>query len=268
MSSALFSYEVPVGAMVPPEDRGDFHPATQAQESGSFSDWGVALYDFEQTQYLFGVCPIPEDYTGSSITIRLTWKSVSAGGSVRWGVLNTGSGEEGAVWDVEFESSSEVTAPVPGVAGTITRTSISLSGVSEYLPGGTLLFGVYRNASHSQDTLAENAQLVGILVRFDVQVSSVTLSGVKEELIDADDFSFADGLSSFTLDQSAINDIEWAGLKGLYIDGVRLSTFGTPLKHVTGDPAADGEWQISGNVLRVYGDIRDSGAKLHVTYPV
>ena len=159
----LRTVKIPVGAassalsrVGPPAYEGADYLFVQ----GTNFDWPEWRFDPDTNETIFIKVQVPAFYLGGGHKLRLRWKSLSTGGSVRW---NAGVQlkRAGATWDDTFTAAGAVNTAAPGTIGDIVETIIDLPSTS-MIAGDAVVMGITRIADNAADTHTDDAILVDI----------------------------------------------------------------------------------------------------------
>lgn len=121
----------------------------------------------DETCYFEGV--LPSNYTGLGVTVRLFWMTTSGTGDVCWSIA----------WERHADDAFDLDGDSFGAEGTSTSTSATVSGELKYtditFTHGSAMASVsvnehfrlrvFRDANNVADTLAADAELIGLSIR-------------------------------------------------------------------------------------------------------
>ena len=129
----------------------------------------VWAFDAATIWYLDFLCALRK-YSGGGLTITLPWISATAtSGVTRWGVACHRLQASTTDIDTSFTYDyNDVDATAPGTSGTVLYTEVTFTNgadMDSWADGELAIVRVRRNASHANDSMSGNSQLLGLLGR-------------------------------------------------------------------------------------------------------
>lgn len=124
------------------------------------------LFDQTTAQYIYFYRPLNEGYAGGNLTVKIYWKTAVAGtNAVVWAVSARSVGQ-GQVYDAVTTPSPATGTVTSAATGTTGQVIVATITLSSNLPtaGNLLQIKFYRDAGAGADTLAGDAELVGLKI--------------------------------------------------------------------------------------------------------
>jgi hypothetical protein len=123
------------------------------------------LFDATSQEYAQWTVGMPSDWDAGTITATFFWTAASGSGGVVWGLQGISYGDSDAI-DQAWGTAQEVTdtlltANDVHISPTSGAITISGAGASELVQ-----FRAYRDPTDGSDTLAVDAELIGVMVAF------------------------------------------------------------------------------------------------------
>lgn len=131
-------------------------------------------FDASTSEYLQYLVRMPDNYDGGTVKARFVWMHDTATTNfvVRWGIQAFAYGDNLA-WDQTWGTGVEV-SDTGGTAKqryeTAESGAITIGGTPA--AGKDVLFRIYRNPGHTDDTLAVDALLVGVVLEYGINAHS------------------------------------------------------------------------------------------------
>lgn len=132
---------------------------------------GHPVLDFDQTtvEYANFKSCLPRHYGGGGITATVTWAaSTATSGNVKWNVAVERIEDEGTDIDADsFASAQTATGAAPATSGAAQYTAVALTNgqIDGLLVGEWFRLQLSRDASHANDTMTGDAELIGVELR-------------------------------------------------------------------------------------------------------
>lgn len=127
-----------------------------------------ALFDASSEEWLVWQFRMPDDYASTPIA-KLQWLAASAtSGAVVWDVRisATSPGDSQDVDAQDFASANTATTTVPGTAGYLAETSITLTNADSLAAGDFVVVRVARTAADGSDTATGDAELLAVSISY------------------------------------------------------------------------------------------------------
>jgi hypothetical protein len=127
-----------------------------------------ALFDASSEEWLVWQFRMPDDYA-SALVAKLQWLAASAtSGAVVWDVRVSATTPADAT-DVDaqdFASANTATTTVPGTAGYLAETAITLTNADSLAAGDFVVLRVARAAADGSDTATGDAELLAVSLSY------------------------------------------------------------------------------------------------------
>jgi hypothetical protein len=156
----------PGAAVLPDGTTTNAAPALQRVKSSATAPapyFFVAAFDASTEEWLTFQFRMPDDYASAPVA-KVQWKATSAtSGSVVWGVQLAAVTPGDAVnlnSAKAFATINQTTTTVPGTAGYMTETSITLTNADSVAAGDFVVMRVARVAADAGDTATGDAEMV------------------------------------------------------------------------------------------------------------
>jgi hypothetical protein len=127
-----------------------------------------ALFDATSEEWLVWQFRMPDDY-GSALVAKLQWLAASAtSGAVVWDVRvsATTPADSTDVDAQDFASANTATTTVPGTAGYLAETSVTLTNADSLAAGDFVVLRVARAAADGSDTATGDAELLAVALTY------------------------------------------------------------------------------------------------------
>ncbi len=126
------------------------------------------LFDAASEEWCVWQFRMPDDYASGPVA-KLQWAAASAtSGAVVWDVRvsATSPGDAQDVDAQDFASANTATATVPGTAGHLAETSVTLTNADTLAAGDLVMVRVARAAASGSDTATGGAELLAVAVAY------------------------------------------------------------------------------------------------------
>jgi hypothetical protein len=161
----------PGAATLPDGATGNLPPGLAVTKSSATAP-GVytlkALYDAAQEEWLVWQLRMPDDYAATPV-VKLQWLAASATtGAVVWDVRISAT-TPGDTTDVDakgFAAANTATTTVPGTAGYLAETSITVTNADSLAAGDFIAVRVARAATDSADTATGDVELLTVSLTY------------------------------------------------------------------------------------------------------
>ena len=132
---------------------------------------GHPVLDFDQStvEYAHVKSNLPRHYGGGGITATVAWAaSTATSGNTKWNIAIERIEDEGTDIDSDsFAAAQTATGGAPATSGAAQYTAVALTNaqIDGLLVGEWFRLQVSRDASHANDTMAGDAELIGVELR-------------------------------------------------------------------------------------------------------
>ncbi len=161
----------PGAASLPDGSASNLAPGMQMVKSSATAP-GVyllqLLFDASSEEWCCWAFRMPGDYAGGPVA-KLQFKMASAtSGAVVWDVRisATTPGDSQDVDAQDFGSANTATTPVPGTAGYLAETAITLTNADSLAAGDFVVIRVARAATDGSDTASGDAELLAVALSY------------------------------------------------------------------------------------------------------
>lgn len=129
--------------------------------AGMNQRYAVLTFPDGQLSYARKTFKLPEDvYLPGGLTARLLWSTPAIVGNVEWSI-ETAFVDTDDDLDPAFSLPTDVIAPAGAVADTLQRSEVALD-LTGAVAGALLLLRIGRDATDSDDILADDVNLIGV----------------------------------------------------------------------------------------------------------
>jgi len=148
----------------------DNHPPNANAATPDYRN-GHPVLDFDQAtvEYANFKSCLPRFYSGGGITATIAWSaSTATSGNAKWNVAIERIEDEGTDIDADsFATAQTATGAAPATSGAIQYTAVALTNaqIDGLLVGEWFRMQTSRDASHANDTMTGDAELVGVELR-------------------------------------------------------------------------------------------------------
>ena len=128
----------------------------------------VEVYDFDAStiEYMDFLCRLSEDYDGGGLTFTIAWAASSAtSNATRWGIAIRAIPDDTEDLDTTAHSYdfNDVDATAPSASGEVAYDTITFTAgadMDSWAVGELAIVRIRRNASHANDTMTGDAELL------------------------------------------------------------------------------------------------------------
>lgn len=122
-------------------------------------------FDAATKEYAQLELDLPKDYDGGTITVNFKWTAASGSGDVVWGLQAVCVGDDDAL-DVAMGTAQTVTDTLTAADDLCQTSETSAITISAAAAQELCIITVYRDAAAGGDTLAVDAELIGVRLTF------------------------------------------------------------------------------------------------------
>lgn len=152
---------------------GEFIPRTTSgcgvnslESSTNKINYDVLEFDAGNVEYAQVARVFPNNYTGSPITFNAYWTATGSSGSVVWQLGARAFADDNMIDQAIGAAQNVADAFITGNDLHITATSPAITITGSPLTGKLIVFEVSRLATTGTDTLAIDAQLIGVSINY------------------------------------------------------------------------------------------------------
>lgn len=139
--------------------------AAPTRTAGTNLAYVSLFFDASTIESAFWAFQLPALYDGGAITVTIYWSTTATTGSCVWGA-STRSAGDGDTWDAAF-SEQTATDAAKAVASQVNEAAIAFTAAQAGWTAGELAqLRVRRVANDAADTLASDAELLGVKIAF------------------------------------------------------------------------------------------------------
>ena len=161
----------PGSATLPDGTTGNLAPGMSVTKSSATAP-GVytlkLLYDAASEEWALWQLRMPDDYASTPVA-KLQWLAASAtSGAVVWDVRisATTPADSTDVDAQDFASANTATTAVPGTAGYLAETTVTLTNADSLAAGDFVVLRVARAATDGSDTAAGDVELLAVAISY------------------------------------------------------------------------------------------------------
>lgn len=142
------------------------NPPTEEVVTGSNQSYPCLRFPDAAVAYVRRWTRLPSDlYVPGGLALRLLWSTPATSGSVQW-TAETAFVAQGDSLDPAFNAASQVIQAAEALSGALAKSDFTVLDMTGAEGGALLILQIGRDASDSDDVLADDVNLIGIELQY------------------------------------------------------------------------------------------------------